>query len=252
MKPALIFLLLALALSAQGAEVKVAAASDLSFALRDLTAEFTRQTGHTVRVTLGSSGNLYSQLQNGAPFDVFMSADAQYPHNLAEAGLGFPDTEYAYGQGSIVVWVPQDSKLDPNKLHERILLDPAVIKIAIANPKHAPYGRAAEAAMKTLGIYDQVSSKLVLGENISQAAQFVQTGHAQAGVIALSLALSPQMKESGKYWEIPSDAYPPIVQAAVVMKSSSEQNAARAFVSFLKTASARAVFARYGFRSATN
>jgi molybdate transport system substrate-binding protein len=242
---------LLLALPAQAAEITVAAASDLNFALRELATAFEKQTGNKVVLSFGSSGNFYSQIQNGAPYDLFMSADAAYPADLAKAGVAEQATLYSYARGGLVVWVPKSANLDAAALGIKVLGNPAIKKIAIANPKHAPYGRAAEAALKSLGVYDEVASKLVIGENISQAAQYVESGNAQAGLIALSLALAPTMKEKGRYWQIPDSAYAPLDQAAVVLKVSRQPETARAFLEFLKTPAARGIFERFGFREAS-
>jgi molybdate transport system substrate-binding protein len=242
---------LLLAVSLQAAEIRVAAASDLNFALRELASSFERQTGNKVVLSFGSSGNFYSQIQNGAPYDVFMSADAGYPEMLAKAGLADAATLYRYARGALVLWVPNSVGLDPKAQGMKLLAAPAIKKIAMANPKHAPYGRAAEAALKSLGVYEQVAGKLVMGENISQAAQFVESGNAQAGLIALSLVLAPAMQDKGKYWQVPDSAYPAVEQAAVVLKGSRESGAARAFLEYLKTREARAIFEKNGFRSAS-
>ncbi|MGB4786358.1 MAG: molybdate ABC transporter substrate-binding protein, partial [Candidatus Acidiferrum sp.] len=154
---------------------------------------------------------------------------------------------YNYAVGRIVIWMPQGVKVDLNAQGMNALLDAAVQKIAIANPAHAPYGRAAVAAMKKSGIYEKVEPKLVYGENISQATQFVQSGNAQAGIIALALAISPGMKDLGKMWLIPSELHPPIEQAAVVVKSSQKKEAAKAFLEYIKSAAGTAVMDRYGF-----
>lgn len=227
-------------------ELHIAAAADLQFAMPGLAAQFQKQTGAKINVTYGSSGNFFSQFQNGAPFDLFFSADLDYPRRLASSGLAVPDTLAEYARGQIVIWTPADSNLDPARDSWNVLLDPSVQKIAIANPEHAPYGRAAVAALKSAGFYDRVQSKLVFGENISQAAQFVQSGNAQAGIIALSLALAPAMK-TGKCWRIPGNLHPPIHQAAVLLKASPNPSAARAFLQFIKSEPARATFASCGF-----
>ncbi len=214
-------------------EIKVAAASDLTFAFKDVVARFEKQTGNRVRLTYGSSGNFFSQIQNGAPFDLFFSADVSFPQKLEAAGLTEPGSIYEYAKGEIVIWVPNASKLDLGK-GLAVLLDPSIRKIAIANPLHAPYGAAAVAAMKHAGIYDRVKGKFVQGENISQTAQFVQSGNADVGIVALSLALAPAMKSSGRYVVIPPEDYPPLIQAAVVLKSSPEKELANQFLKFLK------------------
>lgn len=234
------------AISAFGQEITVAAAADLQFAMQDIAARFEKETGTTVKVVYGSSGNFFQQIQNGAPFDLFFSANVDYAKKLEGAGLIEPGTFYEYATGKIVLWVPSDSKVDLSQ-GLRALLDPAVRKVAIANPEHAPYGQAAVAALKNENIYQQVSGKLVMGENISQAASFVLAGSADAGMIALSLALSPNMKAKGRYVEIPAADYPPIRQACVLLQSSQKKDAARAFLEYVKTPAIGAVMRQYGF-----
>ena len=228
-------------------EISVAAAADLQFALPELSARFKKQTGHKVNVSYGSSGNFFSQIQNGAPFDLFFSADVEYPRKLEAAGLAEPGTLFLYAVGRLVIWTPSGSSAGAAKRGWDALLDPSVQKIAIANPAHAPYGRAAVAAMKRIGIFDKVASKFVYGENISQTAQFVESGNAQAGILALSLALSPAMKDKGSYWEIPAELHPPIEQGAIVLRGSAKKEVARAFLEFVRSAEGRAVLESYGF-----
>jgi molybdate transport system substrate-binding protein len=241
-----LFLLLPLFSSTARAQtLLIAAASDLQFALPDLAAQYEKQTGVKLAVTYGSSGNFFAQIQNGAPFDLFLSADVSYPHKLVVAQLADASSLQIYAVGHLVLWLPSDSPLDPSA-GLKILLDPRIQKIAIANPDHAPYGRAAVAVLREAGLYDQLKPKLVLGENISQAAQFVQTGSAQAGFLAYSLTLSPAMK-SRKFWTIPRDKYPPVEQAAVLLTASLNKEAAISFLAFLKTPTARAILERYGF-----
>lgn len=227
-------------------EIALAAAADLKFAMRELAGQFEKQTGTKVNVTYGSSGNFFSQIENGAPFDLFFSADIDYPRKLEVAGLAEPGTLYEYAVGRIVIWTPPDAKVNVAELGWKALLDASVWKIAIANPEHAPYGRAAMAALQKAGIYESVKAKLVYGENISQAAQFVQSGNAQAGIIALSLAISPAMKD-GKRWEIPPGMHPAIEQGAIVLKNAKNRNVARAFLEFVKSAAGRSVLAKFGF-----
>jgi molybdate transport system substrate-binding protein len=242
----LVLALSSLAIATRAQEIAVAAAADLKFAMDDVASQYEKQTGNKVNVTYGSSGNFFSQLQNGAPFDLFFSADIDYARRLEKVGLAEPGTLYPYAIGRIVIWAPADSKVDVTKLGWKALLSESVQKIAIANPEHAPYGRAAVAAMQKAGIYDQVKAKLVYGDNVSQAAQFVQSGNAQVGIVALSLAVSPAM-QGGRRWEIPADMHPPIEQAAIVLKNSRKKDAARSFLDFVKTESARAILAKYGF-----
>ena len=240
-------LLFGLALQTWAAQgLTVAAAADLQFAMQDLTAHFQKQTGKTVRVSYGSSGNFFQQLQNGAPFDMFFSANLDYARKLEDSGLTEPGSLYRYAKGKVVLWVPNQSKLDL-KTGLAVLLDPSVKKIAIANPQHAPYGQAAVAALKKSGLYDKIAPKLVLGENISQTASFVVSGSADAGIIALSLAVSPNMKDKGRYQEIPANEYPPIEQACVIMKAAKDKEAARSFLEFIKSAETQKIFERYGF-----
>jgi molybdate transport system substrate-binding protein len=227
-------------------ELRVAAAADLQFAMQDIAARYRKETGRTVNATYGSSGNFLQQIENGAPFDLFFSANLDYPRKLEAAGLIVPGSYYPYAQGKIVLWVANASKLNL-AAGLPALLDPSVKKIAIANPQHAPYGQAAVAALQKENLYDKVRDKFVLGENISQTASFVVSGAADVGIVALSLALSPNMKDQGRYAEIPGGEYPPIAQACVVLKSSNNQEAARQFVEFVKTASIRDVLRSYGF-----
>ena len=228
-------------------EISIAAAADLSTALPDIASAYTKQTGQAINFSFGSSGTLTTQIENGAPFDLFFSADESYPAQLVEKGLADKDTLYRYAVGRLVLWVPNNVTLDLQALGIKTLLDPSIKKIAIANPLHAPYGRAAEAALKQLGVYDQISSKLVLGENISQTAQFVESGNAQAGLIALSHATSPALKDKGRFWPIPLDAYPTLNQAVVVLSKSKRPAAARKFLDYLRSSGGAARLKAYGF-----
>ena len=237
-----------LAAQAIAEEISVAAAADLNYALKDLAARYQQKTGDTVSLSFGASGNFYSQIQSGAPFDVFFSADIDYPKKLAAAGLIDSASLRTYAIGHLVLWTPNSSKLDPQTLKMDLLLEPSVQKIAIANPQHAPYGRAAMAAIEHFGLKDKLARKLVLGENISQAAQFVQSGNAQAGLLALSLALSPAMKDAGRYWEVPQDAYPAIQQGVGILSSSKHKRAAQAFIDYISSPEGTAVLEQYGFR----
>jgi molybdate transport system substrate-binding protein len=228
-------------------EVTVAAAADLSSALQDLSAAYEKKTGVKVKLSFGSSGALTQQIQNGAPFDVFFSADMDYPRQLISAGDADQATLYRYAVGKLVLWAPADSPLDVKNRGMNTLLDPFVKKISIANPQHAPYGRAAVAALKSIGIYDRVSDRLVLGENVSQAAQFVESGNAQVGFVALAHALAPAMKGKGKFWEIPAEAYPALDQGAVVLSHSQHKKEAAEFLDYMKTEEAAATLRLFGF-----
>jgi molybdate transport system substrate-binding protein len=219
--------------AAQAAPLRIAAASDLQAVFPVLTTRFERETHHQVDVSFGSSGNFYAQIQNGAPFDVFFSADVAYPRQLESARLTLAGTLVEYARGRIVLWSRNDANLDLSR-GLAILTDARVRRIAIANPEHAPYGRAAVAALQHEHLYDRVRSKFVLGENISQAAQFVQSGNADAGLIALSLALTPAMRGAGHYVDVPESFHPPIEQAAVVLSTSRQAEVARQFLTFLR------------------
>jgi len=232
--------------SASAEEITIAAASDLNFAFKELVTAYEKSTGHHVKLTLGSSGNFFSQIKNGAPFDLYFSADIGFPKKLEEDGLVVPGSLYPYAVGRIVLWAGNGSHLDLSKGLE-VLREPTIKKIAIANPKHAPYGRAAVAAMEYFKVYDQVKDKLILGENISQAAQFIESGACDAGIIALSLAVAPAMKAAGQYWEIPAVAHPPLEQGAVILNQSKNPEAARQFLEFIKGSHGQEIMKRYGF-----
>jgi molybdate transport system substrate-binding protein len=228
------------------AALRIAAAADLQTALPELAAVFERERGIKVSMSFGSSGNFFAQIQNGAPFDVFLSADVEYPRRLIAARQADAESLFEYATGRIVLWARNGSGADVRKGLD-VLRDPRVHKVAIANPDHAPYGRAAVGALKTAGLYDGVQPKIVLGENISQAAQLVESGNADAGIIALALALGPTLRARGAYYEIPAAAHPPITQAAIVISRSRRMDDARAFVTFLKGRAARKILERFGF-----
>jgi molybdate transport system substrate-binding protein len=248
--PACLWLVLAGCARLTGPQtLTIAAAADLNFALERISSDF--RTAHpevAVRVSYGSSGNYYAQLRNHAPFDLFLSADVDYPRKLAGEGIGIADSLFVYAVGRIVVWVPAGSPLDPAKvLRDSSRRGSSLRHLAIANPQHAPYGRAAVAALHSLGAYDSVERKLVLGENIAQTLQFVESGAADAGIVALSLALAPPMRAKGRYWEIPLTAYPKIEQGGIILKPS---RAASDFRSCLTDAAGRRILKQYGFLAA--
>jgi molybdate transport system substrate-binding protein len=231
-----------------GREVRVAAAADLKFAFEDISSAFReRHADIAVTVTYGSSGNFFTQLTNEAPFDVFLSADMSFPRQLVEQGRAEKDTEFRYAVGHLVVWVPNGSALDVRHLGIRAVAEPTVRKVAIANPRFAPYGRAAEAALKHDGLYDRVKDRLVFGENIAQTAQFAESGAADIGIIALSLAQAPTMKDKGHFCEIPADAYPRLEQGGVILNWAKDKVAAQALRDFLIGPDGKAILAKYGF-----
>lgn len=226
--------------------VTVAAASDLTFAMNEIVANFEKTTGCTVRLSLGSSGNFLTQIENGAPFDVFFSADIAYPQKLESDGLATPGSMYLYAIGKIVLWTRNGSGIDVSKGFS-VLRDPSVKKLAIANPEHAPYGRAAEEALRADGVYDAVKDRIVLGENISQTAQFAESGNADAAIIALSLILSPTMKNKGRAWTIPENLYKPIQQGAVALRAAKNPQGAQQFMDYVRMPATAALLERYGF-----
>jgi len=228
-------------------EITVAAAADLSIALKEIAANFEKQTGVQVKLSFAASGALTQQIQNGAPFDVFFSADMDYPRQLIASHDADAATLYRYAVGTLVLWAPSSSPLDPEHQGIKVLSDPSVKKIAIANPQHAPYGRAAVAALKHFGVYEQVQDRLVMGENISQAAQFVESGNAQVGFIALAHAVPLAMRGQGKFWKVPADAYPALDQGVVVVSHSQHKPEAAAFVDYIKTKDATDLLRHYGF-----
>ena len=225
----------------------VAAAADLKFAMDEIVTAFGKaRPGLTVSVSYGSSGNFLSQIVNGAPFDLFFSADIEYPRRLGEAGLATTGSEFRYAVGRIVVWVPAASSI-PIERGLQALASPEVRRIAIANPKHAPYGRAAEAALRAAGVYEAVKDKLVFGENVAQTAQFVQSGATDAVIIALSLAIAPTLAKQGRYFEVPLDSYPRMEQGGIILNRARDVEAARAFRDFVLGPEGRAVLEGYGF-----
>jgi molybdate transport system substrate-binding protein len=231
----------------QTAGLRIAAASDLQTVLPEIVAGFEKETGLNVTVTFGSSGNFFAQIQNGAPFDLFFSADVEYPRQLGRSGHADAETLYGYATGRIVLWTRKDSGIDLRR-GLQVLREPLVRRIAIANPLHAPYGRAAVAALRSAKLYDAVQPKIVLGENISQTAQLASSGNADVAVIALSLALAPALDKTGVRAEIPDAAYPPIEQAAIVVRASRNKAAANRFLTYLQRPAARQLLERFGFR----
>ena len=225
----------------------VAAASDLKFALEEVRVIFERQTGYKVRLVLGSSGNFYSQILQGAPFHVFMSADEEFVLKLADAGKT-RDRGRLYAYGRIGIMVPHGSPLKADGSLKDLgaaLRDGRLKKFAIANPEHAPYGMRAREALQHAGLWSEIQPFLVLGENISQTAQFATSGSTQGGIIALSLALSPQMVRTGSFDLIPAQWHQPLAQRMAVITGAPPQ--ADAFYDFIALPDAQAIMKRYGF-----
>lgn len=226
--------------------VRVAAASDLKYVLDEARARLARRDS-SIRVepAYGSSGNFHAQMRQRAPFDLYLSADVEYPRALVAAGIGSERDLFIYAVGRLVVWVPTRSALPIERGHLGALL--AARRVAIANPRHAPYGRAAEAALRQAGLWSRMQSRLVLGENIAQAAQFVQSGSADAGLIAKSLALSPAMRSAGRSWEVPTRDYPPLVQGGLVLPWAVSREAAAQVRDYLLSAEGRELLEAFGF-----
>jgi molybdate transport system substrate-binding protein len=225
----------------------IAAASDLQFALEQVAAKFRADTGKEVRLAFGSSGNFTRQLQQGAPFEMFLSADEGFVFQLADAGKTL-DRGALYAEGRIVLFAPKGSTLRPDADFADLraaLADGRLQRFAIANPEHAPYGRAAEQVLKGQGLWEAVQGKLVLGENVSQAAQFATTGSTQGGIFAYSLAVSPAVGRLGTYVLIPAEWHAPLRQRMVLMRNAGAT--AVAFYDFVRTPSARVILRRYGF-----
>ncbi|MBQ0933052.1 molybdate ABC transporter substrate-binding protein [Ideonella sp. 4Y16] len=248
MPPLTLLILLLAALWAPAAawaeKITIAAAADLKFAMDDVVTAF-RQTnpGDEVEVVYGSSGKFFAQIQNAAPYDLFFSADIGYARELAKAGLAASEVR-PYAVGRLVLW---SASLDARGMTLASLADPRITRIAIANPRHAPYGQRAEEALRAAGVWAQVEPKLVYGENIAQTAQFVQTGNAQVGLIALALALSPELSARGGHALVPERLHQPLEQGFIITRRAAGSALARRFADFSASPPARAVMDRYGF-----
>ena len=244
------FLLLALVTVAclvlQGQTLAIAAAANLKTALEVLGPAFeARHPGAKLQVSLGASGSLVAQIQQGAPFDVFLAADAEFPARLVAAGLA-SGSSFPYATGRLVLWVRQDLGLAPSKDGLRVLLNPAVKRVSLGNPALAPFGRSAETALKAAGLCEAVQAKLVFGENIAQAAQYLQAGAAEAGFISSPQALAPVLAE-GLAWTVPQELYPVQKQCGVLLKRSTQPVLAAAFQAYLLSPEAQATLARLGY-----
>ena len=240
-------LVLSLVHGAAHAQAAVAAAADLKFAVEEVAARFTADTGKTLRLSFGSSGNFTRQIQEGAPFQLFMSADEDLVFRLADAGKT-EDRGTVYATGRIVLFTPNGSTVAPDAEMRDLgaaLKDGRLKRFAIGNPDHAPYGKRAEEALRKAGMWDSIQPRLVLGENIAQAAQFAVSGDAQGGIVAYSLVLSPQLSGKGRYVLIPQDWHQPLRQRMVLLKGADES--ARAFYAYLQQPRAREVMRKYGF-----
>lgn len=237
-------LALVISLPVNAEKITIVAASDLKFALDDIVATFKEaHPTDEVEVIYGSSGRFHTQIQQGAPYDLYFSADINFPRELAASGLASSEV-VPYAVGRIVLW---SATLDATQMTLASLSDASITRVAIANPLHAPYGKRAEEALRSAGVWEQVEPKLVLGENIAHAAQFVQTGNAQVGIIALALVLNPELAEQGGYWLIPDTLHQPLEQGFVITKRAAANALARTFADYISGAPARAVMNQYGF-----
>ncbi len=240
---ALIFLCLSTNLWA-GDKITIAAAADLKFAMEEIVAVFKQANpADQVETIYGSSGKFHTQIQQGAPFDLFFSADIAYPRMLEKEGLAASEPK-SYAFGRLVLW---SASRDASKLTIADLADPAIKKIAIANPKHAPYGKRAEEALRSAGLWDKVEPRLVMGENIAQTAQYVQTGNADIGIIALSLALNKELASKGGYALIPDNLHQPLEQGYIITTQAAGNPLAKKFADYMGSPEARRVMVRYGF-----
>lgn len=225
----------------------IAAASNMRFAMDDIADEFEKAFQAKVQVAYGSSGSFTAQLMAGAPFDLFFSADEALPQKLISEGLALEDTLYRYGTGRIVLWVSNRSPIQPGKDGMKALLHPSVHKIAIANPLHAPYGAAAVAALQNAGLYEGLRSRLVFGENISEAAHFVRAGTAEIGILSYSHAVGPSLSTSGRFWPVPTSFYPPLNQGAIILRQSQNLPLSESFITFILDGLGREIMEHYGY-----
>ena len=239
-------LMMSLSSAAFAEKINIAAASDLKFAMDEIVTQFKNNNpANDVNVIYGSSGKMFTQIQQDAPYDLYFSADISYPEKLAAEGFAAgPATPYAFGR--IVLWSPK-TELDTSKLTLEDLTRADITRIAIANPKHAPYGKRAEEALRSKNLWNKVEAKLVYGENIAQTAQFVQTGNAQVGIIALSLALSAELTKQGSYWLIPDTLHSPLKQGFVITKRAENNPLAKKFSEYISSTAAKKIMMKYGF-----
>lgn len=225
----------------------IAVASNMRFAMNEIVDEFEKKIQAEIQVAYGSSGSITAQLMAGAPFDIFFSADEALPRRLISKGAALEDKLYRYGTGQIVLWVPADSPIKLKEDEMSALLHPSVRKIAIANPRHAPYGIAAVSALKNAGLYDRLRPRLVLGENISETAHFVRSGSAEIGILSYSHAISSSLKEFGRLWLVPAASYPSLNQGAIILRQSQNVDLSKAFIAFIINGKGREIMNHHGY-----
>lgn len=237
-------------LHADAAQVRVAVAANFAAPFEKLAAAFTAQTGHTTLVSSGSTGKLYAQIKSGAPFDVLLAADEDTPRKLEEEGLAVKGQRFTYARGQLVLWTLQSKRLPPQATAAQVagLLGQGRFKhLAMANPQLAPYGRAAVETLQALGVHAQLLPKLVLGDNVAQAAQFVATGNAEWGLVALSNVVLQTGAARGGWWRVPQALHRPLLQDAVLLQRGARQPAAQALMQFLQSDQARALIRQHGY-----
>lgn len=226
-------------------EVRVAVATNFFTTLKEIVAKFEEETGHTAVVSSGSSGKFYAQIRHGAPFDVFLSADVKRPQLLEQEGLAVQGSRFTYAVGRLVLWSPNSNMIPGDG--KAILKKGDFSRLAIANPKTAPYGAAAQSTLQALDLWNQTKGRIVQGENIGQAFQFVFSKNAQLGFVALSQILGPKVNEEGSRWDVPANFYDPLYQQAVLLVKGKSNKAAKAFLDYVKGPKARKIITRFGY-----
>lgn len=230
-------------LQVRAGELTAAVAANFAPPFREIAIEFETATGHNVRVASGSSGNFYSQIKNGAPFDVFFSADAERPKLLEDEGLGIKDTRFTYAIGRLVLWSPNENLVKG----EATLRSKQYKRLAMASPKTAPYGVAAMQAMQKLELRDSLQPHIVMGESLGQTMGFIESGNAQLGFVALSQVLDPKIKGQGSRWDVPKHLHEPIKQDAILLTKGNDNAAAKALMEFLGSPKSKTIIERYGY-----
>jgi molybdate transport system substrate-binding protein len=239
-----LFVVVTLAVTPAFAEqVLVAVAANFVPPFREIAIEFERTTGHNVQVAAGSSGNFYSQIKNGAPFDVFFSADNERPKLLGEEGFGVKDSRFTYAIGRLVLWSPNADLIKG----EETLRFKQYKRLAMANPKTAPYGVAAMEAMQKLELWEGIQSQIVMGESLGQTMGFIESGNAQLGFVALSQVMDPKIKGKGSRWDVPNNLHEPIQQDVILLTKGKNNPAAKALMEFIGSPQAKAIIERYGY-----
>jgi len=232
--------------SASAEEVRIAVATNFLATLKEIVRNFSRDTGHTAVISSGSSGKLYAQIKHGAPFDVFFSADVQRPHLLEKEGLATQGSRFVYAVGRLTLWSPDADMINGNG--KEVLSNSGFRRLAIANPKTAPYGAAAQSALQALGLWNQMKGRLVQGENVGQTLQFVFSRNAQFGFVSLSQVLDSKINGSGSRWDVPADLHDPLHQEAVLLAKGQGNEAALGFLEYVKSQRAREIIERFGYR----